>query len=512
MRRLRYALWPAGLAFGLAAEWIGGPQLIAFDTITGFALLLLGLMAWSRRPSSKAGAIMAAAGFAWFLGTLWAPAVFWHRALLAQLLISYPSGRLSSRLQRVGAAAAYGYAAAAVLAGSLYATATFAVGVVALSACRYVAATGPQRRARLTPLASAVAFGLVLVAGAIASFVGAGADLVVLLGYDLTVGLIAIGLAADLLWGRWARGAVTGLVVDLGEPAAGGVLRDRLARALGDPTLVVGYWLPGQGRYVDEAGRPVEIPAGDAGRAVTPIQENGRRIAVLVHDLAVLDDPALLSAAGSAARLAVANARLQAEVSARVGQVEASRRRIVEASDEQRGRLERELREGAERRLAHVAELLADCGEPLADVRAGLDADRAELREFARGMHPATLTERGLGASVRELAGRSPITVEVAVPSARFPPAIEAAAYFVCAESLTNVAKHAEASKVRIGITQANGRLTVVVADDGTGGADRSRSSGLRGLADRVEALGGRLAVDSPPGGGTRVMAELPCG
>jgi len=245
---------------------------------------------------------------------------------------------------------------------------------------------------------------------------------------------------------------------------------------------------------------------------VTPIEESGRRIAVLVHDLAVLDDPALLSAAGSAARLAVSNARLQAEVGTRVGEVEASRRRIVEASDEQRDRLERELREGAERRLAHVAELLADCGEPLADVRVGLDAARAELREFARGMHPAMLTERGLGASVRELAGRSPVAVEVAVPSARFPPAIEAAAYFVCAESLTNVAKHAEASQVRIAITQGNGRLTVVVADDGIGGADRSRSSGLRGLADRVEALGGRLAVDSPPGGGTRVMAELPCG
>jgi signal transduction histidine kinase len=314
------------------------------------------------------------------------------------------------------------------------------------------------------------------------------------------------------LWGRWARGAVTGLVVDLGEPAAGGVLRDRLARALGDPTLVVLYWLPGQGRYVDEAGRPVALPAAGAGRAVTPVEENGLRIAVLVHDMAVLDDPALLAAAGSAARLAVANARLQAEVSARVNEVEASRRRIVEASDEQRSRLERELRDGAERRLAHVAELLSDNGEALADVRAGLDAARAELREFARGMHPAALTERGLGGAVRELAGRSAVTVEVAVPTARFPPAVEAAAYFVCAESLTNATKHSEASRVHIGITLENGRLTVIVADDGIGGADPSRSSGLRGLADRVEALGGSLAVQSPPGGGTRVMADLPCG
>jgi signal transduction histidine kinase len=512
MRRLRYALWPAGFAFGLAAEWIGRPQLIAFDAAAGFALLFLGLMTWARRPSSDAGAIMAAAGFAWFLGTLWPTAVFWHRAPLAQLLISYPSGRLSSRLQQVGAAAAYGYAAVAVVAGSLYATVTFAVGVVALSAYRYVAVTGPERRARLAPLTAAVAFGLVLVAGAIARLVGVGADRVVLLAYDLTICLIAIGLAADLLWGRWAQRAVTSLVVDLGKPAAGGVLRDRLAGALGDPTLVVGYWLPGERRYVDEAGRPVVLPAAGAGRAVTPVEENGQRVAVLIHDLAVLDEPALLSAVGAAARLAVANARLQAEVSARVDEVEASRRRIVEASGEQRSRLERELREGAERRLADVAELLTGDGEQLADVRAGLDTARAELREFARGIHPLTLTVRGLQGAVGELAGRSPVTVAVAVPATRFPPAVEAAAYFVCAESLTNVAKHAEASQVHISITQENGQLRVVIADDGIGGADPSRNSGLRGLADRVEALGGSLAVDSPPSGGTRVMAKLPCG
>ncbi len=512
MRQLRYALWPAGLAFGLAAEWVGQPQLVAFDAVAGFALLFLGLMAWSRRPGNRAGAIMAAAGFAWFLGTLWAPAVFWHRGPLAQLLISYPGGRLSSRLQKVGTGAAYGYAAVAVVAGSPYATVIFAFGLVAFSAYRYVAGTGPERRARRASLTAAEAFGLVLVADAIARLVGVRTDFGFLFGYDLTVCLIAVGLAADLLRGRWAQGAVTGLVVDLGEPASGGVLRDRLARALGDPTLVVGYWLPGQRRYVDEAGRPVVLPAAGAGRAVTPVEENGQRVAVLVHDLAVFSDPALLSAVGAAARLAVANARLRAEVSTRMDEVEASRRRIVEASDEQRSRLERELREGAERRLGRVAELLSGGGESLAEVRVGLDTARAELREFARGMHPVTLTERGLEGAVRELAGRSPVAVAVAVPAARFPPAVEAAAYFVCAESLTNVAKHAEASQVQMGITEEDGRLRVVITDDGIGGADPSRSTGLSGLADRVEALGGSLAVESPLGGGTRVMAELPCG
>lgn len=510
MRWLRCALWPAGFAFGVAAEWIGQPQLIVFDAATGFALLFLGLASWSRRPGSRAGPIMSAAGFAWFLGTLWAPAVFLVRGPLTQLLLSYPDGRLSSRLERVAVDVAYVYAAADAMAGNSYATIVFAVGLVVLSARRYMVAAGPERRARLAPLAGAVAFGLVLMAGAVARFAGVGAGSVVLLAYDLTVCLVAIGLFADLLWGRWARAAVTGLVVDLGEPAAGGVLRDRLAGALGDPTLVVGYWLPQEGRYVDETGRPVELPARDAGRAVTPVEEGDGRVAVLVHDPAVLDDPGLLSAVGSAARLAVSNARLQAEVAARVEEVEASRRRIVEASGEQRARLERELREGAERRLAHVAGLLAGCGEPLAEVCAGVDAARAGLREFARGIHPATLTERGLGAAVRDLAERFPITVEVAAPPARFPPAIEAAAYFVCAESLTNVAKHAAASHARIGITAEDGWLTVIVADDGIGGADMSSSSGLRGLSDRVEALGGSLAVQSPPGGGTRVMAELP--
>src|SRR5215470_7026952 len=274
MRRLGYVLWPAGLAFGVAAEWIGQPPFTAFDAAAGFALLFGGLVTWSRRPRSRAGAIMAAGGLAWFLGTLWAPAVFLHRGPLAHLLISYPSGRLSSRLERVAVGAAYVYAAADSVAGNGYATVVFAVSLVALSARRYLAATGPQRRARLASVAAAAAFGLVLLLSAIARLAGVGAGSVLLLGYDLTVCLIAIGLSADLLWGRWAQAAVTGLVVDLGEPVAGGVFWDRLVRALGDSTLVVGYWLPEQGRYVDEAGRTVRLLAGDARRAVTSVEKN----------------------------------------------------------------------------------------------------------------------------------------------------------------------------------------------------------------------------------------------
>jgi len=241
VRWFRDALWPAGLAFGAAAEWSGQPELIALDAAAGFALVILGLTAWSRRPGSRTGPIMTAAGFAWFLGTLWAPAVFWHRGPLAQLLVCYPDGRLSSRLQRVGVGVAYAYAVAGVVAGNSYLTIVFALGLTAVAVRRYVTAAGPGRRARLASLLAAAAFGLVLVTDATWRLAGAGTGPVMLAWYDLTVCLIAAGLAADLLWGAWARAAVTGLVVDLGEPAAGGVLRDRLARALGDPTLVVGY-------------------------------------------------------------------------------------------------------------------------------------------------------------------------------------------------------------------------------------------------------------------------------
>src|SRR5215472_6681634 len=142
MRWLRYALWPAGFAFGVAAEWIGQPQLMAVDAATGFALLFLGLVSWSRRPGSRAGPIMSAAGLAWFLGTLWAPAVFLVRGPLAQLLLSYPDGRLSSRLERVAVGVAYVYAAADAAAGNSYATIVFAFGLVVLSARRYLVATG----------------------------------------------------------------------------------------------------------------------------------------------------------------------------------------------------------------------------------------------------------------------------------------------------------------------------------------------------------------------------------
>jgi signal transduction histidine kinase len=372
----------------------------------------------------------------------------------------------------------------------------------------YLRAGGAERRARLVALAATSAVALVLGLGAIGRVVGA--DATGLWAYQAVLVLVAVGLFADLLWGRWTQAAITGLVVDLGELDEAGTLRAKLARAVGDPSLVVAYRLPDADGYVDEAGRPVALPAAGASRTVTYLQESGQQIGALVHDAAVLDDPALVSAVAAAAGVAVTNARLQAEVRARVAEVEASRRRIVEAGDAERRRLERELREGAQRRLAHVSELLADRGRPVADLQRELQAARAVLTEFARGVHPRTLTEAGLAAALAELGERCPVPVQISVPAERLEPAVEAAVYYVCAEALTNVAKYAQASQAGVRVERRAGLVAVEIWDDGGGRADPGRGSGLRGLADRVEALQGRLHVESPPGGGTRLLAEIP--
>ena len=276
--------------------------------------------------------------------------------------------------------------------------------------------------------------------------------------------VIAAGLFADLRWGEWAQATVTALVVDLGDPATAGTLRDRLARTLQDPTLTIGYWLVEQNGYVDESGRPVVLPSGDDRRAVRLIDDAGAPLAVLIHDPDALDDPALLAGITAATRLAVANARLQAEVRARLEDVKASRRRLLDTADEQRRRLELELHNGAERQLAHVAELLADSDPQLAEAKAGLDAARSELRELARGIHPATLTDTGLGAALTELAARSPVPVKLTAAAQRWPPAIEAAAYFICSEALANITKHAHATQADIHITNTETELRVEVA------------------------------------------------
>jgi signal transduction histidine kinase len=334
---------------------------------------------------------------------------------------------------------------------------------------------------------------------------------------------VPLSLGFGLLWGRAARSAVADLVVEL-ERTPPGRVRDALARVLGDPSLELALWLSDRQTYVDGEGRPVELPGTDAGRAVTVLGPAEAPVAALVHDPALRERGALLVSAGAAARLALENERLQAELLAQLTELRASRARIVSAGDEERRRLERDLHDGAQQRLLSLglalqlaqaklgpeangaSELLAEADEEL---RAALD----ELRELARGIHPALLTEQGLGPAVRSLVDRSPVPVTIAsLPERRLPAPAEAATYFLVSEALANVAKYAHASSVRVSVADTDGGVLVDVDDDGVGGADPARGSGLRGLADRVHALDGQLTVESPLGHGTHLHAAIPCG
>jgi signal transduction histidine kinase len=212
------------------------------------------------------------------------------------------------------------------------------------------------------------------------------------------------------------------------------------------------------------------------------------------------------------------------EYRARVADLRDQRQRIIAAADAERQRIERDLHDGAQQRLVALATMLT-----LAEARLKTDPERAaelvgrareeaqlavkDLRDLAHGIHPAVLSDLGLRAALEALAARAPVPVEIAnVPSEPLPPAVEAAAYFVTAEALTNVAKYAQANGCDVCLTVEDGRLRVEIRDDGVGGADATRGSGLLGLRDRVEALDGSLEIDSPPGEGTAVVVELPVG
>ena len=513
MNRRPLGVAAAGLAIAVAAVSVTylpeEPELAAADATVGLAFVGLGVVAWQRRPSSRSGLLMVATGFAWFAGSFVGAALFLHRGPLVHLLVGYPQGRLRSRLERVVVAAAYVDGAVYPLARQDTVTIALALAVMTTVLVGYRRAGGAERRARAAALVAAAAVMVVLGLGAVGRILDTGAAAAWLWVYQAVLVLAAVGLFADLLWGRWTQAAITGLVVDLGELEHGGTLQAKLARAVGDPSLQVAYRLPGADGFVDEAGRPMALPAAGGTRTITHLHEGGRQIGALVHDAAVLDDPVLVNAVAAAAGVAVANARLQAELRARVAEVEASRRRIVEAGDAERRRLERELREGAERRLGYVTELLADRGPLLTDLGRELQGARAALAEFARGVHPRTLTEAGLAAALAELGAHSPVPVQLHVREERLAPMVEAAVYFVCSEALANVAKHAKASQVGVRVERRAGLVVLEVQDDGVGGADPA-GSGLRGLADRVEALQGWLGVESPLGGGTRLLAEIP--
>ncbi len=256
---------------------------------------------------------------------------------------------------------------------------------------------------------------------------------------------------------------------------------------------------------------------------MTAIDRDGARVAALVHDPSLGDDAQLLAAVTAAAGIAIENTRLQVELRARLEELKGSRARVIEAGQSERQRLERNLHDGAQQRLIALSLELGMLEQRVAaDPEAGARIERArreiatsleELREISRGLHPAVVSGHGLAVALEQLAAGAavPVQLDVELGGRRLPEPLEVAAYYLVSESLANVGKYARASSATVVVRRRDGEVTVEVVDDGVGGADTDRGSGLRGLADRVEALDGRLRVWSPQGGGTRVRAEFPC-
>ena len=565
---------PLGVvAYHVQVHNLDSPPGRAVATVAvAWAFLFAGLVAWSRRPDNRLGPLLIAAAFALlarqlryshdaFLFTLFFLLGDLGYALVGHSALAYPSGRVTGRAERALVKAGYAAVIAFPLAilllheasGPLlsfdpyprrslllvignehlvtvlqkaYVVVLYGVLLtlfVVLIARKLILATPRMRRILAPLMIAALAIALRALFECVFTFVDRPFAYNYVFWWQIAAFIaLPLALLAGLLRARLARATVGDLVVELEHTPPQG-LQDALARALGDPDLEVAFWLPERHEYVDSAGRRAQLPPEGANRVVTKLEHDGEPLAALVHDRSLLDEPQLVEAAGAAARLALENARLHAEMRAQLTKVQESRVRIVAAADEERRRIERDLHDGAQQRLVALAlqlrmaqQLLGDHSDPEIDrvLAASVDQLQAavgELRELARGVHPAVLTEEGLAAALESLASRTPFPVLLETFEGRLPAQVEATAYFVACEALANVVKHAQATTATISAQHRGQMLVIEVEDDGIGGARADNASGLRGLADRVEALAGRLRIESPAGGGTRIVAEIPC-
>jgi signal transduction histidine kinase len=542
---------------------------IAQQLLIGWSFIATGLFMWWRQPDNRICVLMTGVGFTWLLGVLYASNdghVFFVGELfgalaygfLVQMLLSFPDGHLHSRLERVVVAATWfdvtimqwaplpflqfwrqnscadcpsnpwliadnRHLADWLIASQTLLAIVIAVGLI-VAVVRRLRALRPVQRRELRPVIwTGVVALLVLLVALTARFAGSKQPLW-LIGL-LPLAAVPYAFLAGVMRSRLTRaGAVSELVSRLNAaPNDRRGIGELLADAFDDPSLILAYWLSERDEYVDVDGHRVELPGAGTTRAWTPVERDGVPVAAIIHDAGLSGERRLLEAAGAAAGLAIENERLHAELRARVEELQRSRQRLIEVGLSERRKLERNLHDGAQQRLVALALSLRLAHDRitrdpvqsqalLEESMTELEAATAELRELARGIHPAVLSDRGLAAAVNALAGRLPVAVEVVTtPPERLPPGVEIASYYVVAEALTNVAKYAHASTARVSVCRLNGSVTVEVADDGVGGADPRQGSGLSGLADRVAALDGRLQVDSPPGSGTTVRAEIPC-
>jgi signal transduction histidine kinase len=548
------------------------PRVALVDLAAGLGLIAAGAIAWLERPLARIGGLAMLAGVVW-LAPRW---VGWGDgpaarsvamvvapflpALLFHLVLAAPTGTLQGRAARLGVA--FAYAATAVYSttralvrdpfldlhcwsncsdnvflvraepafarslesGWRYAAVALAAATVAAAAWRLATGTR-RRRAELLPLAVPAAlaaagegtYAVALLRNP-AESPGDTVFLAVFTARALALVLLAVGVAWIVGRAVRQRHAVSRLAADLGEAPAPGALQAALARSLGDPDVAVAYWLSGSRRYVDAAGRPFDVDSRP-GSVATPIVRSGEPVALVLHDRISAGTRELEQEIGAAARLAVDNERLRAEILAQLEDLRASRARIVETADTTRRRLERDLHDGAQQRLLALSFELrlaqAAAAKEADDGLAGLLAEASdearnalrELRELAHGIYPAVLTEAGLAPALATLADGAAVVVDLDVDEEseeRYPEPVERAAYVAVAEAISDaVARGATWLAVRV--RRDGERLVVDVDVDPGAGATRS-SDRLVHVADRVGALGGRLET----GAGT-LRAVLPC-
>jgi signal transduction histidine kinase len=518
MRRGTAPLGAAAIAVGLWAEsraydW-DQPAWWVPDLLVGWTILGAGLVAWSARGSTAVGVLLAATGIAWLIGFT-PETLYLHRGPLVHLLLTYAGWRPRSRVDAVAVAAGYLAAVAAPVWSSEWAATTLGAALLALCAHGWWTAPPRLRRQRLVALAAASAYSAAVVGGAIArSAVPEAASVYPpLWAYQVVLAAIAVFLVLSLPGVRSA--ALADLVVEL-RTSSPESLRDSLARVLDDPSLEIGYWDAERATYCSPGGTRLQDPA--AGRIATFVPRGGRPYAVLIHEADTLRHPRLAGAVARAVRLADSHHELRRQMERLYRELHHSRRRLVLAADHERRGLDRRLAEGPERRLdeldATLARLAAASRNPrLQRAAALLEGARRDLDDLSRGLHPRDLETGGLPSALDALARRSTVPTIVAADVPDLPPEVAVTAYFVCAEALSNVTKHAAASRAKISVVQQAAALVVTVEDDGVGGigsAEVQRGSGLQGLRDRVEALDGRIEVTGAAGAGTRLCATLP--
>jgi signal transduction histidine kinase len=478
---LAFLIGAGSIALILTSDHAENPGLTtALIVGSGWSFAATGLYAWARRPGNAIGPLMTAVGFTWFFQALTASDNAWvfaigilgqtlPFAILIHLLVSFPSGKLTTRPQIIAVSLAYLATGPLQLVWALFTDPT------AQSDC-----DGCPENPVLIDGAEGVANAVSAV--------------------QVIGGSAAIVIAIGLLYRNWRRSS----------PAERPVLTPVLATGGTAFAILLG-----------------QLIVGELGASETFKQA---AFVVSVAVFACLPFAFLLGLLRSrigraeevSSALTAENEQLTAELEAKVEELRASRHRIVEAGYAERRRVERDLHDGAQQRLMALTMTLRLARERLDDPAASaelldeaieeLSTATAELREFARGIHPVVLSDRGLGAALSGLAERSPVPVEIAAsPKERLPMPVESAAYFVVAESLTNVARYAGAELATVRVERRNGALEVEIRDDGSGGADPDSGTGLRGLADRVAALDGSFAVRSPAGAGTTVEARIPC-